>query len=118
MRDIVELRDDIMPVFWADIAEGLVDLRAKVAQDHDGRLVGAEEDGAHEELEVLERILVVVDVKLEDDHVRLVWDVVCVAVAKVVRVHAAHRAVRDLGRRVREHVVPPLQEAGGVAAGR
>lgn len=81
---VVELRHDVVPVFWADITIYGVDLRGEVAEDDDGGLVRAKEEGADEQLKVLKRVLIVICVKLDDDHVCHVGEVVRGAVAKVV----------------------------------
>lgn len=57
-------------------------------------------------------------VKLDDDEVCLIREVVGVAEGKVGRVHPAHCPVGELRGRMREDVVPPLEELGGIALGR
>ena len=84
MRDVVELRDDVVPVLRTNISVRLVHLRAKVAEDNHRGLVGSEEDGADEQFEVLERVFVIIRVELDDDHVRYIRDMMAVAVTKVI----------------------------------
>ena len=136
--DVVELRHDAVPVVGPREAVLLVDLGAEVAEDDDGGRVWAEQDGAHEELEVVERRAVaraaflvsqkhgadgvtdgslrsVVGVELDDDEVGVVWQVVGVAKGEILRVGAPHGAVGELGGRVGEDAVPPVEETGWIA---
>jgi hypothetical protein len=107
-----------MPVLGPNVSKRLMHLRAEVTKDNNRRLVWAEEEGTDKELKVLERLLVVVHIKLKNDHVGFIRNVVGVTKAKVVRIHTAHRAIGYLGRGMREYVVPPLQETRGIAANR
>lgn len=54
-------------------------------------------------------------VELEDDQIRLVWEMVLGAERKVRRVHLPGGSVGKLRGRVGEDVVPPLEELGRVA---
>lgn len=58
MRHVVELGDSIVEELGASEAVLRLDLGAEVAEDDDGRLLLAEEDGADEELKVAEPVVV------------------------------------------------------------
>lgn len=46
MWDIVKLRDNVMPYFWATKARGLMYLGTEMAKDEDSGLVFPQQDGA------------------------------------------------------------------------
>lgn len=57
----------------------------------------------------------IVSVKLDDDKVSDIWEMVRVAEAKVGRICASHGAIGELRGWMREDLVPPLEEFGWVA---
>lgn len=83
-------------------------------------LVGALEDGADEEVEVVCPCWVfrIVRGEFEDDEVGLVWEVVSAAEGEVGGVSLAHGTVREFRGGVREDAVPPFEEPGWVASWR
>jgi hypothetical protein len=93
----------------------LMYLRTKMPQYHHRRLILPQEQAPDQEFEVLERVVVVICVELDDDHIGQIGDMVAVAEAKVCRVDAAHGTICDLRRRVREDRVPPFEKTGRVA---
>jgi hypothetical protein len=60
MRHIIKLSDDVVPDFWAPETVRLVDLRAKMAEDNDGRLVFTYKDRTNKEFKVFNRLSVTV----------------------------------------------------------
>lgn len=99
MRHVVELRDGCMCHFRSMERKSLLVLRCKVAQDHYSGLVLASEDGTDELLKVYDDLLlcsVVFRVKVENDEVRLIREVVPVAEGEVGGVCAAPSAVGQL----------------------
>ena len=99
MRHIVELRDGCMCHFWSMERKALLVLRCEMAQDQQRGLILAGEDGPDELLKVCDDLLcwiVVFRVKVENDEVGLVREVVPVAEREVGRVCALPRAVCQL----------------------
>lgn len=53
MRNVIKLRNDAMPMIRARKSALCMHLRTEMAKDDDSGRIGAEKDGANEELEVL-----------------------------------------------------------------
>jgi hypothetical protein len=99
MRYVVELRDGCMCHFWSMESKALLVLRCKMAQDQYSGLILAGEDGPDELLKVLDdlfRWVIVFRVKVENDEVSLVREVVSMAEGEVGRVRALPRPVCQL----------------------
>lgn len=58
VRDIIKLRNDVVPVIWSSKAVHIMDLRAKVTKDDDSRLVRPVEQRANQKFKVFHTFLV------------------------------------------------------------
>lgn len=135
MRNVVELGHDVMPMVGTSISVSLINLWSKVAQDKNGRLLGADEERADQKLEVLDFILVperksddrnfnktnkqhirrIIRVELYNDKVCNVRDVMSATIAEVVGVGTAHSTVGEFCSGMGKDGVPPVKEPGGIA---
>ena len=57
----------------------------------------------------------VISIKLDDYEIGMVREVVCTAETKVSRVSPPHGSIGQLGGRVREDVIPPLEKPRWIA---
>lgn len=53
MRNIVELRDETVPVIWTGKTVRLCDLRAEVSKNENSRLVRSNQDRANQKLKLV-----------------------------------------------------------------
>jgi hypothetical protein len=110
MRNVVELSYDRVQMIRPNVAVLIMHLRAEMSEYDHGGLIGSEKNRPHEQLEMLETLIVVVRVQFQDHYVRKVGYVMGGAEAEVPRVDESHRTVRDLSGGVRENRVPPFEE--------
>ena len=60
-------------------------------------------------------IRLVISIKFDDDEIGMVREVVYAAETKVSRVGSPHGSVGQLGGRVRENAIPPLEKPRWIA---
>lgn len=117
----------------------IVDLRAKVAQDDDSRLVRSIEQRANKKLKVFHALLVageqrkeqirikvtkskrhayhsrwIIDVELQYHEVGVIGYVMRTTEPKVPGIRSTHGSIGELGSGMWKYAQPPLEETGGV----